>query len=191
MGEIGQHPPVLFLLAAFSRRDEALAWGKARAVERFGPLALESPAFDFSDTQYYKPTMGGPLLKRFWAFQRPIDPGDLVKIKHLTNDWEQEAASAVQAGAGGNLIANPGTESRPLNLDPGYLTLAKLVLASTKDHAHRIYLNQGVFAEVTLGYKHGAWQAHPWTFPDYRRPDYHQFFLECRKLVPRPAAEGA
>jgi hypothetical protein len=70
-----------------------------------------------------------------------------------------------------------------LNLDPGYITQAKLVLASTKDHAHRIYLADGIFAEVTLSYKHRRWQPHEWTFPDYRRDDYQAFFTQCRDYL--------
>ena len=69
-----------------------------------------------------------------------------------------------------------------MNIDPGYLTQAKLVLASTKDHAHRIYLDRGIFAEVTLFYKDRHWQHRDWTFPDYRRADYHAFFDECRQF---------
>jgi hypothetical protein len=116
--------------------------------------------------------MGSDLKKRFWAIADPIDPGQLAAIKLTTNLWEAE-----YAGAG--LHAEP----RPLNLDPGYLTLAKLVLASTKDHAHRIYLGDGIYAEVTLAYRRGGWQAFDWTYPDYRREDYQAFFTHCRELL--------
>jgi hypothetical protein len=67
-----------------------------------------------------------------------------------------------------------------LNLDPGYLTAAKLVLASTKDHAHRLYLGQGIYGEVTLSYRQGHWQHREWTYPDYRRADFQDFFLRLR-----------
>ena len=114
--------------------------------------------------------MGSPLRKVFFAFERSFDAGNLADVKLQTNQWEQQ-----YAGLGGH------AEPRPLNLDPGYLTLGKLVLASTKDHAHRIYLAQGIYAEVTLCYRHGRWQPHPWTFADYRREDYQQFFSQCRE----------
>lgn len=172
MGQVFPPDNVLLILAAFSRHGEALDWARQTAVREFGPLALESSRFRFEETDYYKSTMGADLQKTFFAFERGIDPGRLAGIKLQTNRWED--AYAKEAGHG---------EPRPLNLDPGYLTLAKLVLASTKDHAHRIYLSQGIFAEVTLTYRHRRWQAHEWTFPDYQREDYQQFFHRCRQWL--------
>ncbi len=189
MAQIKQPRPALLLIAAFSRHDAALAWARRRAEREFGPLALESGPFTFGETDYYTPTMGSPLTKRFFAFERLIDPGRLAEIKILTNQWEQQYADeTAQATAQDGGDAPRGVEEarpqRPLNLDPGYLELAKLVLASTKDHAHRIYLGQGIYAEVTLQYRQsGGWQPQPWTFPDYRRADYHEFFDRCREYL--------
>lgn len=169
MGEPARHGPVLLLMAAFSRYDDALEWAKRRAEEAWGPIARESERFEFAETSYYDATMGAGLKKVFWAFRRPFDPEQLVEVKLATNGWEEE-----YAGLAGK------AESRPLNLDPGYLTLGKLVLASTKDFAHRIYLSRGIYAEVTLQYRHHRWEHHQYTFPDYRREDYQRFFSECR-----------
>ncbi len=170
---IAQAPsPALLLLAAFSRHDEALQWARRRAEAAWGTVAAESPRFAFTETRYYEPSMGGPLRKVFFAFGDLIDPGRLAHLKHEANAWERDFA--VESG-------HP--EPRPLNLDPGYLTLGKLVLASTKDFCHRIYLARGIYAEVTLFFKHGRWQHHPWTFADYRREEYHRFFSRCRQLL--------
>jgi hypothetical protein len=171
MGEIHQQPPVMPILAAFSRYDSALDWARDRATEAWGPVALASCRFGFVETDYYAATMGTGLFKQFWAFACLRDPSELVDWKLAANEWETEYARRARHA-----------ESRPLNLDPGYLTLAKLVLASTKDHAHRIYLGRGIFAEVTLYFKEGGWQHRDWTFPDYRRADYQQFFGEAREL---------
>jgi len=172
MGQPNEPSPVLVLLAAFSRHEGALAWARERAVGRFGPLALESPAFDFCQTRYYDATMGPGLRKMFFAFERLADPAELVEWKLATNAWEAEyAASAGHA------------EARPLNLDPGYLTLGKLVLASTKDFAHRMYLSRGIYAEITLYYQKRQWRHHAWTFADYRRAEYHEFFSRCRDYL--------
>jgi hypothetical protein len=168
------HPPtpVLLLIAASSRYEEALAWGRRQAEREFGAIAATSEAFDFTETDYYAAEMGGDLKKQFWAFADPIDPGRLAAIKGVTNLWEAEYAGLGQHA-----------EPRPLNVDPGYVTLAKLVLASTKDHAHRIYLDEGIFAEVTLSFRRGAWQGFEWTYPDFRRAEYHKFFSQCRELL--------
>ncbi len=172
MGDLRPHPPSLLLTAVITRHPEALRWAIARAVAQWGPLESQSPTFRFDETDYYLPTMGPGLGKTFLTFASPFDAGTLADVKHLTNRWEAEYAAAATHA-----------ESRPLNLDPGYLTAAKLVLASTKDHAHRIYLRDGMFAEITLFYRHGRWQDHEFTFPDYRRADYHAFFDDCRRRL--------
>jgi hypothetical protein len=176
MGDINNPKPALLLFAVSSRYDEALAWAQQRASEQFGPLQAQSPTFEFVETDSYQTTMGTNLKKQFLTFQNLIDPGSLPEIKRWTNEWELQYARE-----------NSYFEPRPLNLDPGYLTLAKLVLASTKDHAHRIYLQDGIYAEVTLNYRHGGWEPSDWTFPDYRRQDYQEFFSRCRQYL-RPTA---
>ncbi len=172
MGDLHDQSPVLPIVAAFSRYNEALDWGRERTIAAWGSIALESPRFSFVETNYYESTMGAGIKKCFWAFEQLRDPADLIDWKLAANDWERQYAATAKHA-----------ESRPLNLDPGYMTLAKLVLASTKDHAHRIYLGRGIFAEVTLYFKDGRWQHRDWTFPDYRRADYQQFFLEARKRL--------
>jgi len=172
MGEPTSHCRALLLLAAFSRHDRALEWARRRAIESWGPIDSQSPTFQFSQTDYYRATMGLGLRKTFYTFARPFDPAELVDIKLQTNGWERQYADLGRH-----------EETRPLNLDPGYLTSGKLVLASTKDHAHRIYLSRGIYAEVTLFYKHGRWQPREWTFADYRREDYADFFSVCRERL--------
>lgn len=179
MGQTTVPSPVLLLMAAFSRYESALAWARDRAAKAWGPIAAESPTFEFGETDYYEATMGPGLRKVFWAFAPLIDPGRLVDLKLQTNQWEE--AYAAQG-------CHP--EPRPLNLDPGYLTLGKLVLASTKDFCHRIYLGRGIYAEVTLYFRHQRWQHHEWTFADYRRSDYQAFFSECRRYLHDRTCKG-
>ena len=172
MGEINDPQPALLLLAVTSRYDHALAWAQRRSAAELGPLGQQSEAFDFTETDYYQASMGRDLKKQFLTFQTLIDPGRLPQIKRMTNALEQEYAGQ-----------HKHPEARPLNLDPGYLTLAKLVLASTKDHAHRIYLNLGIYAEVTLNYRNRGWQRSDWTYPDYQREDFQEFFTRCRQTL--------
>jgi len=172
MGEVVAQRPVLLIAAAFSRHKAALDWARARFEAEWGSIALASPAFDHRETTYYEKSMGPDLRKMFFAAERLIDPATLPQLKLQANDWE----GSYQQQAMHN-------EPRPLNVDPGYLTEAKLVLASTKDRDHRIYLSQGIFAEVTLHFARGDWQSRPWTYPDYQRSDYHAFFTTCRDYL--------
>ncbi|MFW6171966.1 MAG: DUF4416 family protein [Planctomycetota bacterium] len=174
MAEIREHEPVLLFLALFSRYDEAIQWGRGRAREAWGEIALESEWFSFRETQFYENTMGSGLKKVLLAFSSLVDPGKLPQRKLETNHWEHLCTQEFS-----------GPESRPLNLDPGYVTEAKLVLASTKDRDHRIYLSRGIFAENTLFYREGAWRNRPWTYPDYQRSDYHHFLDRCRDFYRR------
>ena len=140
--------------------------------QSWGPLAAESALFDFANTTYYEPQMGGGLKLQLLAFEQPMEPAALVQRKLAANELE-----ALYAASG------EFEEQRPLNIDPGYLTLAKFVLATTKDASHRLYLGEGIFAEVTLYYAHGKWQAWPWTYPNYREQRYHEFLSRCRKRL--------
>lgn len=180
MGTPAESAPVLLILAAISRHDAALDWAKERAESAWGPAALVSAAFEFSETDYYRDSMGPSLKKQFLAFEKFVGAERLAQFKLQTNQWEAEFAATAQH-----------IEPRPLNLDPGYITLAKLVLASTKDHSHRIYLGTGIFAEVTLHFRAGEWQASSWTYPDYRRADFQQFFVECRDYLKQHCGEAA
>ena len=172
MGAIRTHRSVLAILAAFSRHGEALEWARATAAATWGPVALTSDRFPFEDTEYYQTTMGSGLQKIFFAFEQLIDPSELVPRKHRTNAWEEQYSQQ-----------HHYDEIRPLNLDPGYISEAKLVLASTKDRDHRLYLSDGIFAEGTLFFYSGAWKTRPWTYPDYRSEGYHRFFVRCRDYL--------
>jgi hypothetical protein len=179
MGDAALHPPVLPLLVAFSTDATALDWAREQAVAQWGPVALESPQFDFAETDYYTASMGPELRLVMLAFERLMSPEELATRKLQTNGWE-----ATYAERGNSAL------SRPVNLDPGYLTPAKLVLASTKDHSHRLYLGQGIFGEVTLYYSKGQWQSRPWTYPNYRRADYHAFLTSCRGWLRQQEVKG-
>ncbi len=179
MGQPTGHSPVMLVLVACSRYQAAIDWAQEQGVGAWGPLALSSTPMLFVETDYYEPSMGDNLKKTMLAYERLISPDRLVQIKLQTNAWEDAYAK---------LGRHP--EPRPLNLDPGYLTLAKFVLASTKDHSHRIYLGQGIFAEVTLRYEKGRWQHRDWTYADYRRADYQQFLSRCRNWLRGRPFEG-
>ena len=109
MGEIRAHRSVLGILAAFSRHDEALAWARATAIAAWGPVALESPVFAFEETRFYEATMGPGLRKILLAFERLIDPAELVPRKHQTNAWEQQYPGKARTRNFGPSISIPAT----------------------------------------------------------------------------------
>jgi len=164
--------PVKLFVAMLSMRADILDQAASLLVEHFGPLDHVSPDIPFDFTDYYNPTMGENLLRRLLSFANPVESARLADIKLLTNRMEQDFAER-----------RPAPVERPLNLDPGYLTLAKVVLATTKDYDHRLYLADGIFAEVTLHYHKGRYQPWPWTYPDYRSEPYQQFFAAMRERL--------
>lgn len=138
----------------------------------FGSLGLRSRTFPFNFTDYYEAEMGSHLSRRFVAIQNPIPQDELRDIKHRTNGIERQFS-----------LSGDKIPRRRVNLDPGYLTRAKIVVASTKDYAHRIYLGDGIFGDLQLKYEQGAYQPLPWTYPDYRTPEALAFFAELRRLT--------
>ncbi len=113
--------------------------------------------------------MGPGLQRQFISFKKPISPLELVRIKLWCNAVEQRRFSS-----GGK---------RCVNIDPGYLTLSKLVLATTKDHQHRLYLGKGIFAEVTLRFRDKTFMKWEWTYPDYCTPEYIAIFNHIRNTL--------
>lgn len=138
-------------------------------LERFyGSIVLRSLALPFTQTTYYEREMGPALTRIYVAFAPCIPPDALAAIKHNTNHLETR------------WVTSEG--QRRINLDPGYLDLAKVVLATTKDHSHRLYIGNGIFAEVTLRYKHKVFHPWEWTYPDYRLSTTLAFFQQLRDL---------
>ena len=156
--------PVVRVCAIITRHDAARAWAIERLTEQWGTLVETSAAVPFDAGAFYRETMGDGLTQTLVAVDEFADPADLADWKHETNDWEADYAALARHG-----------EARPLNLDAGYLSQAKLVLATIKDRDHRIYLRRGIFAEVTLNYVGKAWHHHRWSYPSYRDPAVAQF----------------
>lgn len=165
--------PVKVFAGILTARPSALAEVRGRLEERLGAVDLESGPLDFDYTDYYQPEMGPGLKRLLWGFTRLDGPEALVDLKLYTNGVER----AFSAGG-----------QRTVNIDPGYLAPARVVLASTKDFAHRLYLGQGIYGEVTLMYRRGGFQPLPWTYPDYRSEAYQEFFRGLRRLYLRQLA---
>ncbi|NQT95635.1 MAG: DUF4416 family protein [Candidatus Omnitrophica bacterium] len=140
---------------------------------KFGPIDYKSKKADFDVTNYYEKEMGAGLMRCFYSFAKLIDPAKLPAIKLKTNSFEKRVARYLKA------------TRRAVNIDPGYITEAKLVLASTKNYYHRILLGRGIFAEITLSFRDGLFRPMEWTYPDYRTDGYIKIFNEVRDIFMR------
>lgn len=163
---------VLFMGILASGLD-TLAMGAEAVAERFGMPDCGCGPWAFSNTDYYRDELGERPLRAFLGWHGSFSTDGIAGVKILTNALELEIAE----GVGGGLL-------RPVNLDPGYLTRAKLVLASAKNFSHRIHLRDGIYGEVTLLYRGKGFRVLPWTFPDFGSGRYDRFFLELRGVIP-------
>jgi len=162
------HPKAVKLTMGLIFKDEIyFAKAKMALLRNFGKIDFESDEIPFKYTDYYQEEFGSSLKRRFLSFERPIFPDRLARIKVITNKIEQR-------------LSREGR--RLVNIDPGYLDLSRLVLATTKDFSHRIYLRQGIYAEVTLIFNDKSFRPLEWTYPDYRTPEYIGIFNRLREL---------
>ncbi len=158
--------PVQLFIGILTSSDRVLPRVKETLAHCFGPIDLESKAFPFDVTDYYEPEMGLGLQRRFVAFERLIPPEGIVDVKLRTQRIEDEH---VRSGR------------RCVNLDPGYMDLYKIVLASAKFQGPKICLGRGIYADPTLYYDKG-WRAFPWGFPDFRDGRYDSVLSDIRRL---------
>ncbi len=171
MGEIRtSDEKVRLFFGLLAGSTEELEMAVSRLALDFSPVESRSPVQPFTHSDYYAGEMGTGLLRQWVATRDPIFVTELPSIKIHTNRLEK-------------LFAREGR--RRINLDPGFVSTAKVVLATTKDHAHRIYVADGIFEEVTLRYTrpHG-FEPWPWTYQDYRTPGALEFFAQLRKSLP-------
>jgi hypothetical protein len=154
MGSLQPIPEVRPLAGVLAADPGLLSRAEQALTGYFGPLASRSEAVPFTHSHYYAAEMGESLWRQFLVFERLRPAEELADWKLAANAMEQDLGLNAQGG-------------RRVNLDPGYLAPGKLVLASTKNHEHRIYLRSGIYAEMTLRIRHRHFLAWPWTYPDY------------------------
>jgi hypothetical protein len=172
VGRISKPKPVNLIIGILTGIPELLKQIDQTLESHFGHIDLRSDILPFHFTDYYTEEMGNNIQRQFFSFENLIMPDEIAAIKVQTNMSEDMIASSRKYPV-----------KRPINIDPGYINESKLLLASTKDFSHRIYLQDGIYAEITLNYsRSGKYEAFPWTFPDYKTLDYQNFFLRVREL---------
>jgi len=167
MGITKAHRPVKLIVGFIFKEEEAFDLAKVILRKKFGEIDFESQTLLFNHTDYYQEEFGKGLKRKFTGFKHLIPPQALPKIKTAANKIEEKIS---------------GGTRRLINIDPGYLDLSKLILASTKDYKHRIYLDKGIYSEVTLFYQGKTFRPWEWTYPDYKTGEYIAIFNQIRKI---------
>ncbi|MBN3040759.1 MAG: DUF4416 family protein [Candidatus Omnitrophica bacterium] len=163
-----QIPKPVKFISGFIYSEEKIFNKTIRLMtKKFGRIDFQSKIIPFDFTDYYEKEMGQNLKRRFVSFERLQKPDNFASIKIFCNKLEKKLLKK---------------RSRLINIDPGYINEAKLVLTTTKDYSHRIYLKKGIFAEVTLKYMNGNFIHLDTTFPDYRTKTYKEAFMQVRNI---------
>ena len=162
--------PVKLFVGVLFLDEIKLEEARKEMIIRLGKIDYESPIFPFDITNYYNDEMGDNILRKFYSFEQLISPEEIITIKHFTNDLEQKLA-----------IDN----KRHINLDPGYMDYHKIILASFKEGAPKIYLGKGIWADPTLWYSKGQFHPYSWGDPDYRAEVYNDVLVHIRELYKR------
>jgi hypothetical protein len=172
MWKLNVPKPVKLIIGILAADHKCVYTAADILADKFGRIDFTSDIWPFDKTDYYRDQTGSRILRQFISIERLIDPGKLAKIKHKTNRLEQKLAKT---------LALP--LPRPVNLDPGIIEPSKLVLATTKNYSHRIYIGSKMYAEVTLIFDKGRWCPLEHTYPDYRQQCYFDFFEKVRNRL--------
>jgi Domain of unknown function (DUF4416) len=178
MAEVKPFSPVKLVIGMIASQEPFFARTEETLTVLYGPVDLRSPAFAFDSTDYYDRQMGRGLSRMFISFLRLVLPDALSDIKLRTNALEEEIRTSW------------GSESRLVNIDPGILTSAALIMATAKDFAHRIPLRQGIYGHLELLFSRNAVKLLAWTYPDFQKEGYQRFLLQVRQAYLRQLRES-
>lgn len=159
--------PVKLFVGVLYSDEEKLSRGWGRLESLYGRVDYQSEPSPFTVTDYYEEEMGKGIYRLFLSFPSLISPEEIARIKQETNQMEEDLALEGK---------------RRVNLDPGYMDYNKVVLASKKYNGQKIYLNSGIYADLTLYYEKGKFHPYPWSFPDFKSGQYNPIFLRIREL---------
>lgn len=168
MAEIKGFQPVKLICGVIFSKEEHLQKAEDRLIKLYGSTDSRSRHFDFDLTDYYESQMGKNLKRTFFSFLDLIPPERLSEIKVHSNALEEEIRRELRA------------DIRVVNLDPGYLTQAALIMATAKDFSHRVPLAQGIYAHLEFLFTKTGIRRLDWTYPDFLKEDYQAYFLAVR-----------
>ncbi|HDL17855.1 MAG TPA: DUF4416 family protein [Bacteroidetes bacterium] len=153
--------PVKLFHGILSAGEAFFDKAKEKLISLFGPLDYVSPIYPFQVTGYYEAEMGAPIFRIFISHEHLIHPKNLAKIKIAAIAIEEKLSEE---------------NRRKINIDSGYMDICKVVLASAKYNGQKIYLDHGIYADLTLYYEKGNFYPYPWSFPDFRNGIYNRAF---------------
>ena len=169
MGIAGNFEKEKLIIGVIYHEPKKLDLAMAELVREFGEIDAVSEEFSFSKefSTYYDNELGGEGMRRIYSFRELVDPERQADIKTFTNELEKRLS---------------GDSGRLINLDPGFISHGRLMLATTKPQGFRIPLSQGIYTELTLYYARGAWQKLPWTYRDYQSERVQKFITKVREI---------
>jgi hypothetical protein len=168
-------PPAKLVCSIFSQQERLISRAADVLSGAYGTIDFETPVMLFDQTSYYEPEFGDSLRRIFMSFAELVFQDTLPEIKHATNRLEQEFSKEGK---------------RQVNIDPGILTAERLVLATGKNFSHRIYLGQGIYADLTLICRKSSFRPLPWTYPDYASREVIEFWNGVRKSYLKELSEA-
>ena len=167
MGELRTPAKVKIIVGILAKDAQSVEAVRATLRERFGEEDLNLEPFPFTFTNYYIDEIGSAPVRAFFSYETLVERETIVDIKLWTNDIELEIAEK---------NGTPGL--RPVNLDPGYMTLGQFFLATTKDQRQRVYFQDGHF------------HAFDWTYRDYQSEKYIQYLEQVRARLAYQMSTG-
>jgi hypothetical protein len=166
MGTSKAPKPAKLMMSLISAEDKLMMKAMEDLKSIYGEVDLISDLLPFNFTRYYDEEMGSPLFRRFVAFKDLVPREALADIKKRTNGIEERYSR------GG---------CRRVNIDPGVISAGNVVLATTKGCAHRPYLRDGIYADLTLIFRNGSFRPLEWTYPDYRQGEVIEMMNGLRR----------
>ncbi len=174
MRKISFPKPAKLIISMFTSDKCLFSLYKEELIKRFGEVDMESNNQSFNFTDYYEEEFGENLMQKLFSFSTLIRQDELAEIKIITNGLEKNIKNE-------NIKNNMACNKRKINLDPGYITLNKYILASTKNGPSRIYLSQGIYAEITLRFINKSFVPCEYTYPNYKTNGYINFLNSVRQ----------
>jgi hypothetical protein len=157
--------PAFLFFNIFSKKKDLIIQTLNEIEQYYGEFCWITSFFPFTSTHYYEKEFGNNLIRVIAALYNFIDQDRLLETKKFSYHLESKFSE---------------NKKRLVNIDPGMITAERLVLATGKNFTHRIYLGEGIFADLTLIFQKNSFRTLSWTFPDYGSKEFISFFNNAR-----------